>query len=418
MSSQLTRTRWVICGLLFFATTVNYLDRQVLSILAPQLTKIFDWDELDYGYIVFAFQLSYAVAFVWAGRLIDWLGTRVGYAWFVGLWGIASAAHALASGFIGFVVARTALGLTEAGNFPAAIKTVSEWFPKKERALATGIFNSGAMLGAIIAPLTVPFLYAAFGWRAAFVGLGLLNVIWLVWWLKIYRSPQEKHDLHPDELAYIQSDPPDTPAEKLQWVHLFRYRGVWAFAIGKFLSDPIWWFFLFWLPKFLNQKHGLSLTAMGLPLIVIYCVSAMGSIGGGWLTARLMSAGWGLNAARKSVLLIAALAVVPVVFAAKADSLWLAVALISLATAAHCAWMANLYSLVSDIFPKKAVASVTGIGGTLGSIGGMLIALLAGWILQTNGAYWPMFAIAGAAYIVAWVIIHLLVPKIQPVSIC
>lgn len=417
MSSQLTRTRWVICGLLFFATTVNYLDRQVLSILAPQLTKIFDWDELDYGYIVFAFQLSYAVAFLWAGRLIDWLGTRVGYAWFVGLWGLASAAHALASGFIGFIVARTALGLTEAGNFPAAIKTVSEWFPKKERALATGIFNAGAMLGAIIAPLTVPFLYVTFGWQAAFISLGLLNVIWLVWWLKFYRSPQEKHKLHPDELAYIQSDPPDTPAEKLQWEHLFRYRGVWAFAIGKFLSDPIWWFFLFWLPKFLNQKHGLSLTGMGLPLLVIYSVSALGSIGGGWLTARLMSAGWGLNAARKSVLLLAALAVVPVVFAAKADSLWLAVALISLATAAHCAWMANLYSLVSDIFPKKAVASVTGIGGTLGSFGGMLIALLAGWILQLNGAYWPMFAIAGSAYIVAWVIIHLLVPKIQPVHI-
>lgn len=409
--------RWVVCGLLFFATTFNYLDRQVLSILAPSLQKSLGWSEQDYGNIVFAFQLSYAFALVGAGRLLDRLGTRNGYAWFVGLWSLACMAHALARSAFGFGIARFVLGLTEAGNFPAAIKTVSEWFPKKERALATGIFNSGSLLGAIIAPATVPFLALAFGWKSTFLILGLLNMVWLAAWLLFYRSPQDKRGLDPAELAYIQSDPVEAPSEKLRWSHLLRHKGVWAFAVGKFLSDPIWWFFLFWLPKFLGQQYGLNLTAMGLPLVVIYAVSAAGSIGGGWAAARLMNAGWSLNAARMGVMLVCALAVIPVFFAAQTTSLWMAVTLISLATAAHCGWMANLFSLVSDMFPKKAVASVTGIGGMAGSVGGMLIALFAGWLLEATGTYWPLFAIAAGSYITAWLIIRLLVPKIEPVNL-
>jgi len=410
-------SRWIICGLLFFATTVNYLDRQVLSILAPSLQKGLGWTEQDYGHIVFVFQLAYAFSLLGAGRLIDKIGTRYGYAVFAACWSLASMSHALARSAFGFGLARFALGFFEAGNFPAAIKTVAEWFPKKERALATGIFNSGSMLGAILAPATVPLLAAKFGWQSAFLALGTLDFVWLGLWLYFYRRPQEKRGLDPAELAYIQSDPAEPPSEKLRWSHLLRYRGVWAFAVGKFLSDPIWWFFLFWLPKFLGKQYGLDLTAMGIPLVIIYSVSAVGSIGGGWMPARLINAGWSLNAARKAVMLVCALAVTPIFFAAKAESLWLAVALISLATAAHCGWMANLFSLASDICPKKAVASITGIGGMTGAVGGMLIAEFAGLLLQKTGTYWPLFLIAASAYIVAWAIICVLVPKIEPVKI-
>ena len=409
--------RWVICGLLFFATTINYLDRQVLSILAPQLQKSLDWTEQDYAHIVFAFQCAYAFALVGAGRLIDRFGTRKGYAAFVGLWSLASMSHALARSAFGFGVARFALGLTEAGNFPAAIKTVSEWFPKKERALATGIFNSGSLLGAVIAPALVPVIAEKFGWQSNFLILGSLDVTWLALWWIFYRRPEDKRGLHPAELAYIQSDPEEAHSAKLRWKDLLGYRGVWAFAAGKFFSDPVWWFFLFWLPKFLCKQFGLNLTAMSLPLMFIYGVSAFGSVGGGWISDRLMSAGWSLNATRKSVMLVSALAVVPVFFAAKAPGLWVAVGLISLATAAHCAWMANLFSLVSDLFPKNAVASVTGIGGMAGSVGGMLIALAAGWLLENTGSYYPLFVIAASSYVLAWIVIHLLVPKIEPVSI-
>ena len=408
--------RWGICLLLFAATAINYLDRQVLSILAPSLQKSLNWSELDYGHIVVAFQLAYAVALPAAGRLIDRIGTRAGYAVFVALWSLASLSHTLARSAFGFGVARFALGLTEAGNFPAAIKTVAEWFPRKERALATGIFNAGSMVGAVIAPALVPWIAAAWGWRSAFLVLACFDFAWLaIWWLT-YRCPEETACLDPEELQYIKNDQVVETPVRLRWSQLLRYRAVWAFAIGKFLSDPVWWFFLFWLPKFLGSQYGLDLSAMRLPLMVIYAVSAAGSIGGGWVCGRLIASGWSLNAARKCVMLFCALAVVPVCLAVNAGSLWLAVAAISLATAAHCGWMANLFSLVSDVFPAQTVASVTGIGTTAGSIGGMLLAESAGWLLHRSGSYWPLFAIASGSYVLAWLIVHLLVPRIEPVA--
>ena len=416
-SPSRTGYRWGICALLFFATAINYLDRQVLSILAPSLQKTLKWSELDYGHIVFAFQLAYAIALPAAGRLIDKVGTRLGYAIFVALWSLASMSHALARSAFGFGVARVALGLTEAGNFPAAIKTVSEWFPKRERALATGIFNSGAMFGAIVAPVIVPWIATRLGWQSAFLLLGCFDFAWLtVWWLA-YRRPEDAPRLRPAELALIQSDRTEESTAKPQWSQLLRYRAVWAFAAGKFLSDPIWWFFLFWLPKFLGQQYRLDICAMRMPLVIIYGASAVGSIGGGWACAHLMARGWSLNAARKGVMLACALAVTPVCLAVKADSLFLAVGAIGLATAAHCGWMANLFSLVSDVFPRQAVASVTGIGTTAGAVGGMLLAESAGRLLQSTGSYWPLFAIASVSYSVAWLIVHLLVPRIEPLKV-
>lgn len=414
-SPPATGYRWIICGLLFFATTVNYLDRQVLSILAPVLQDKFRWSEMDYGNIVFAFQLAYAFALVVAGRIIDAVGTRAGYLMFVGAWSLAAIAHAAAGSVLGFGIARFALGVTEAGNFPAAIKAVAEWFPKRERALATGIFNSGSLVGAVVAPLAVPWIAASFGWRAAFIVLGATGFVWMLCWWLLYARPGQIRRLDPRELALITSDPPDPPAENAGYARLLRCRGVWAFAAGKFLSDPVWWFFLFWLPKFLGKQHGLDIAGMGLPLVVIYAVSAVGSIGGGWMAGWFLNRGWSLNAARKTALLVPALAVAPVFFAPGATSLWAAVALISLATAGHCAWMSNLFSLVSDLFPKDLVASVTGLGGMAGSVGGMLIAIFAGWLLETTGMYWPIFLVAAGSYLVAWVVICLLVPKIEPV---
>lgn len=407
--------RWVVCALLFFATTINYLDRQVLSILAPSLQRDLGWSEADYGNIVFAFQCAYALALPLAGRLIDRFGTRFGYAVFVGLWSIATMVHVLARSALGFGVARFALGVTEAGNFPAAIKAVSEWFPKSERALANGIFNSGTMVGAIIAPVAVPILAARFGWQSSFLILGMLGLVWIVLWLVFYERPRQNKWIQPAELAWIEGEPEQETRQKIPWNRLLRSRGVWAFVVGKFMSDPIWWFFLFWLPKFLGKQHGLEMTSMGLPLAVIYGVSAAGSIGGGWFASRLIGAGWSLNAARKTILFGCAVAVVPVCLAAQTGSLWTAVALISLATAAHCAWMANLYSMVSDMFPHNVVGAVTGIGGTAGSVGGMLIALSTGWLLENTGAYWPLFAFASSSYLVAWCIMQWLVPKIEPI---
>lgn len=402
---------------MFFATTINYLDRQVLSILAPTLQKDLGWSELDYGHIVFAFQLAYAMAMVLAGKLIDQFGTKIGYAVCVGLWSLASMGHAAARSALGFGVARLALGFTEAGNFPAAIKVIAEWFPKKERALANGIFNSGTFVASISAPLIVPWLALTFGWQSAFIAIGAVGFLWMIVWWLIYEKPEDKKGLDPQELAFIQSDPADASAEKIPWLHLFRYRGVWAYVIGKLFTDPIWWFFLFWLPKFLNQKHGLDIQAMGLPLVVIYGVCVLGSIWAGWLASRLIHKGWSINASRKTVMLICALATVPVGFAAKLPSLWVVVALISLATAGHCGWMANLYSLVSDIFPKRAVASVTGIGGMAGALGGMFIAELVGWMLETTGQYWPIFVMAACSYVSAWILICILVPKIETMKI-
>lgn len=409
--------RWVICGLLFFATTVNYLDRQVLSILAPSLQADLRWSETDYANIVFAFQCAYALALPLAGRMIDRLGTRYGYSLFVGLWSVVTMVHVMARSAFGFGLARFFLGVTEAGNFPAAIKAVSEWFPKSERALATGIFNSGGMVGAIVAPLTVPILATRYGWQSAFLILGAVGLVWIFLWVVFYELPKRNKWVKPRELAWIEGEPEEETRETIPWRSLLGSRGTWAFIVGKFLSDPVWWFFLFWLPKFLGKQYGLDLTSMGLPLGVIYTVSALGSIGGGWFASRLLRAGWSLNKTRKVILLGCALAVVPVFLAAQTHSLWMAVALISLATAAHCAWMANVFSMVSDMFPRTAVGAVTGIGGTAGSLGGMLIALATGWLLETTGTYWLLFVFASSSYLVAWIIIQWLVPTIQPIPL-
>jgi ACS family hexuronate transporter-like MFS transporter len=410
--------RWVICALLFFATTINYIDRQVLGILATDenFKRTIGWNEAEYGYVTTAFQAAYAIGLLLVGYLMDRFGTRKGFSFAIVFWSIAAMAHALARSALGFGVVRFALGLGEAGNFPASIKTVAEWFPKKERALATGIFNSGSNVGAIMAPLAVPFIAVTYGWQWAFIITGLLGFIWLLFWLMVYRRPEEHPKLSPAELAYIQSDPAE-PVTKIPWARLLPHRQTWAFAIGKFLTDPIWWVYLFWLPKFLNTNYGLNITQIGLPLVVIYIAADVGSIGGGWLSGSFIRRGWSVNRARKTAMLICALAVVPIIFAARASNLWVAVGLVSLAAAAHQGWSANLFTMTSDMFPRRAVGSVVGIGGMAGSIGGMLIATTVGLILQYTGSYVPIFIIAGSAYLVAITVIHLLAPRLEPANV-
>jgi len=409
--------RWVICGLLFFATTVNYVDRQVLGLLAKDLKDSIGWTEVDYGNIVAAFNAAYAFGLLLAGRLMDRIGTRVGYALAMVWWSLAAMAHALAHTPFGFGVARAGLGFGEAGNFPAAIKTVAEWFPKKERALATGIFNAGTNVGAIVAPLTVPWIAGHLGWRAAFIITGALGFIWLLFWLPTYRRPEKHERVSAPELAYIQSDPPDPPAEKIPWVRLIPHRQTSAFAIGKYLTDPIWWFYLYWIPGFLREHHKLDLAGTAAPLIVIYLIADIGSIGGGWLSSTFINRGWTINRARKTAMLICALAVTPIIFASNVKSLWGAVALIGLAAAAHQGWSCNLFTTTSDMFPRKAVGSVVGIGGMAGALGGATMAVATGYILQSTGEnYSIVFMIAGTAYLVALAIIHLLAPQLAPVE--
>jgi len=405
--------RWVVCALLFTATTINYIDRQVIGILKPTLQAEIGFNEIDYGNIVFAFQLAYAIGLLLVGRLMDRLGTRKGFSVAVVVWSIAAMAHAWARSVGGFIAARFALGLGESGNFPASIKTVAEWFPKRERALATGIFNAGTNIGAVVAPIVVPLITLRYGWPWAFIATGAIGFAWLVLWLFLYRRPEEHPRLGGAELAHIRSDPPETEA-RVGWGRLLRHRQLWAFAIGKFMTDPIWWLYLFWLPDLLHRNYGLNLTNMGLPLVVIYLVADVGSVGGGWLSSSLIKRGWSVNAARKTAMLICALCVVPIVFASRASSLWGAVALIGLATAAHQGWSCNIFTIASDMFPRRAVGSVVGIGGMAGSLGGMLIAKVTGYVLQWTGSYVAIFILAGSIYLVALGIIHLLVPTLEP----
>lgn len=407
--------RWGICGLLFFATTINYIDRQVLGILAPTLEKEIGWTELDYGYIVTAFSAAYALGLLFMGGIIDKIGTKIGYAIAIFGWSIAAMFHAAASSVMGFAAARFGLGLSEAGNFPAAIKTVAEWFPKKERAFATGIFNSGSNIGAIIAPLVVPWLTITYGWQEAFIVTGALGFFWIILWWVFYKRPEDHKKLTKAELNYIQSDPAD-PQEKIPWMKLLKYKQTWAFTLAKFLTDPIWWFYLYWVPKFLNQKHGITLDKIGIPLIIIYLMADFGSIGGGWLSSFFINRGWSVNKGRKFTMLLMALCVVPIVLVSVASEIWMVVVLLSLATAAHQGWSANLFTTVSDLFPRKAVASVVGIGGMGGAIGGMLIATIAGLILQFTGSYFILFIICGSVYLVALAIIQLLVKNLEPID--
>ena len=411
-ASIIGRYRWRICTLLFFVTTLIYLERQVLGVLAPELERIIGWDEIQYGNIVMAFQMAYALGMLLSGRFLDVVGPRIGYALAIAVWTLATSGQSLARSVLAFAIARFVLGLAEAPNFPAAIKTVAEWFPNKERALATGIFNSGANIGAIVAPATAPWVAAHFGWQWAFVFLGVLSAIWIVPWAVTYRQPERHPRLSATELAYIQSDPQEK-AVRVPWVRLVPHRQTWAFLVGKFLTDPIWWFFLYWLAKFLNQQYGLTRTGLGWPLVIVYTGSMVGSVCGGWLPAKFLKMGWSLNRARKTAMLICAVAVLPVTFVATGGKLWLTVALVSLATAAHQGWSANLFTLPSDTFPKQAVASVVGIGGFGGAVGGMLIATLTGLVLERTHSYVPMFVMASLAYLVAIAIIHLVLPTLE-----
>jgi ACS family hexuronate transporter-like MFS transporter len=391
------------------------MDRTVLGLLAPMLQTIIGWSEAQYGYIVTAFQVSYALGLLVMGPLVDRVGSRFGYAIAVAVWSVSAMAHSLARSVAAFATARFGLGFGEAGNFPSALKAVAEWFPKRERALATGIFNSGTNVGATFAPLLVPWIALHLGWQYAFLMTGVLSAIWIVCWLRIYHRPQEDTKLSPAELAYIQSDPVETVA-KIPWARLLWHRQTWAFMLGKFLTDPVWWFFLFWLPKYLSSVHHVTLSGLALPLIVIYNIATVGSIFGGWLPERFMKAGWTVNRARKTTMLLCAFAVVPVISAVGLKSLWGSVLVISLAVAAHQAWSCNLLTLPSDMFPTSAVASVVSLGTFAGSISGAIIATVAGLLLKATGSYVPLFIFAGSTYFCTWCLINLLTPRLQPVT--
>jgi ACS family hexuronate transporter-like MFS transporter len=413
---RISRYRWVICALLFFATTINYVDRAVLGVLAPTLRTEIGWTDQEYGSISSAFTLAYAIGFLFAGWFIDRFGTRVGYSVYLIVWSLAAAAHALARSVTGFGIARFALGIGESGNFPAAIKTVAEWFPKKERAFATGIFNAGTNVGAIVAPAIVPWLALNWGWQAAFIVTGLAGLVWLLFWWPLYHPPSEHPKISPGELALIQSDPPD-PAVKVPWAKLLQFRQTWAFAIGKLLTDAIWWFYLFWFPLFMADRFGVDLRGIGLPMITVYLLADVGSVGGGWLSSTLLARGWSANAARKTAMFACAIFILPVILAPHVDDKWVAVWLVGVAAAAHQGFSANIFTLTSDMFPRKAVGSVVGIGGFAGAMGGVVMNLGAGWLKQHTGSYSVMFLIAGFAYLVALLIIHLLAPKLEPAKI-
>ena len=408
--------RWVICALLLFGVTKNYIDRQVLGVLKIPLQQEFGWNEIQYGHLVTYFQMAYAAGMLLVGRLIDRLGTRLGYALAMAFWSLASMAHAAAGSFASFAGARFALGFGEAGVFPASIKCVAEWFPKKERALATGIFNAGTNAGAIITPLVVPWIAQHWGWRSAFLLTGALGFAWLILWLGLYRKPEEHPRVSRAELEYIRCDGLEV-AGKIKWSALLVYRQTWTYVAGKFLIDPIWWFYLFWVPDFLQRQHGLTLTKIGIPIAVIYLISDVGSVAGGWLSSRLIRGGLSVNAARKIAMLACALCVTPIIFAYRVESLWGAVLLIGLAAAGHQGFSANLYTLTSDMFPSRAVGSVAGIGGMAGAIGGMLIAEVVGHTLQWTGSYMVPFLMAGSAYWVALILIHILSPRLTPAPV-
>lgn len=407
------RFRWTICGLIFAATTVNYVDRAIFGLLAPMLRQVIGWNDLEYSFIVVAFQGAYAIALPAFGWFIDRYGTKIGYTVSIVGWSLAAMGHALATGVWSFGIARGLLGLSEAGNFPCAIKSIAEWFPTKERAFATGIFNSGANIGAVVAPAIVPFLVEHFQWYGAFLATGALGFGWLVFWIIYYDPPETSKRVGKVELTYIQSDQEASVSEKIPWRVLLAHREAWAFVVGKFLTDPIWWFYLYWLPLFLNSRYGLDLTSLGLPIIVVYTLTSIGSIGGGWLSSWFIGRGWTVNRSRKLTMLGCAVLVVPIISAASISNLWVAVLIIGLAAAAHQGWSANLFTITSDLFPKKAVGSLVGLGGMAGAAGGMLFTASTGFILEFTGSYVSIFLIAGSVYLLALLAIHLLVPRMK-----
>ena len=411
-----SHVRWTVCALLFFATTVNYVDRQVLSLLANTLEKQVGWTDLQYSNITSAFTFAYMIGLLLSGWFLDKYGTRIGFAIAITVWSFAAIAHAAATTAFTFGIARALLGLGEAANFPACIKTVAQWFPKRERAQATGIFNAGSNIGAVIAPLTVPWLAVHYGWQSTFIITGAIGLIWLIFWLTMYRAPETHPGVSTEELNLIQSDPPDKAAS-YPWAKLLPHRETWAFALGKFLTDGVWWFYLFWLPKYLQDTFHLTLLQITLPIMVVYNASSVGSIFGGWLSSSRIKAGWSVNAARKTAMLTCALAVLPVIYAPYCKSMWVVVGLVSVATAAHQGWSANLFTTVSDMFPRFAVGSVVGIGGAAGGLGGVLVQKAAGYVVTWTHSYLLMFLFCGLAYVVALAIIQLLAPKLAPAQL-
>ncbi len=416
MAPPAGKYRWIVMWLLFAAMVINYVDRQMIGFLKPTLSAEFGWSETDYADIVFWFQASYAVFYLIFGRIMDRVGARWGLGVAFLIWQIGHMMHGAARDLSHFIMARMVLGVGEAGGFPGGIKAVAEWFPKKERAFATGLFNAGTNIGAIVTPLLVPVLVLSFGWQMAFVVTGLMGLIWLPIWLLVYRRPREVKKLSTAELEWIEQDPADT-VEKIGWKKLLTVKETWAYAAGKFLIDPIWWMFLFWLPDFLGKNYGLDLKTFGPPIVAIYLLSDVGSVGGGWMSGRFMKSGMSLNKARKLTMLICALCAVPVAFAAFASNLWVAVLIIGLATAAHQGFSANLYAFPGDVFPRSAVGSVVGIGGMLGGIGGMIMAKYAGFVLDQIGTYTPIFVVAASAYLVALLVVHLISPRYEPAKV-
>jgi MFS transporter, ACS family, hexuronate transporter len=431
MNERIGNYRWTICGLIFFATTINYIDRNVISYLKSTFTNDLGWNDADYANVEITFKVFYAIGMLMAGRVIDKLGTKLGYGLFITLWSVAGVCTAFVKSVFGFQIVRGALGVAESGNFPAAIKSVAEWFPKKERALATGIFNSGANIGAIVTPLCVPWMVENWGWKWAFISTGLLGFVWLIFWVIFYEIPARQKRLSKPEFDYIESDRDENhdlaeSQPKLGWGKLIGYRQTWAFIIGKFLTDPIWWFYLFWLPDFFESVYHIKLQAASWPVAVVYIISTVGSVWGGWLPMNFIKKGWPVFRARKTSMLIYAFLVLPIFFAlvlGKID-MWLAVAVIGIAAAAHQAWSANIFTTVSDMFPKNSTASVTGLGGMAGGLGGIALSLFVQKqmfvyyrsIDQIETAYYIMFAICGAAYLLGWLIMHILVPKMKRIE--
>jgi MFS transporter, ACS family, hexuronate transporter len=417
-AGKIKHLRWWICGLLFFATVVNYIDRQVLGTLAPELQTKIGWTESEYSNIVISFQVAYAVMFLVWGGVIDKIGVKLGFAIALVMWSIAGMGHALAASAMGFSIARFFLGIGEAANFPASVKTVAEWFPKKERALATGIFNAGTNVGAIIAPATALLLSEHFGWQSAFIFTGAVGFIWLIFWWALYQRPEDHPRLADEELKHIRDGEVETTGEKVPWLSLLSYRQTWAFAVGKLMTDPVWWFYLFWLPKFLGKNFGIKGTALIPYLTVVYLIADVGSVGGGYLSSALIKRGWAVNRARKLALFVFAAMMPLVAIAHYTSSAWTAVIMIGIAAGAHQGWSANLFTLPADLFPKKAVGSVVGIGSCAGALGGIMLPLYIGKVLDANPSYYlPMFIIAGVTYVLAWGAIHLLVPKMEPAKI-
>ena len=415
-----TKYRWIICGLLFFATTINYMDRQILSLLKPMLDENLHWTSTQFGAINAAFQAAYGISLFLFGWFIDKFGTKIGYAVSIAAWSLAAIGHALVASVGGFFVARIALGLGEGGNFPAAVKATAQWFPKKERAFATSLFNSGANVGAILAPAVVPPVAYTLGWHWAFIIAGVAGLVWLTLWWPFFDAPEKSRRVSAAELAFIESDAPD-PSEgngKVPWRSVLRHREAWSFIVAKFLTDPVWWFFLIWLPDFFKKTRGLDIKSSWTLLVAIYSIITVLSIAGGWVTGFLAGRGWGITRARKTGMLVFALCVVPIAFATQVGD-WTAVALIGLAGGAHQAWSAHLYTTISDMFPKRAVASIVGVGGMAGSIGGMGFPLLTGLVLDQfpHKGYTILFAFCSVAYVLAFFLNHLLAPRFDPVTI-